>query len=127
MNTLRGIFVAAAMLAAATLLVACGGAAVPVATQPAGSILLTANLSTFAPTSVSAAADQAFTIWFDNKEVVAHNVRVTDAAGTTVGPVLELFTGPAARPLDVPPLAAGTYSLLCDVHPEMRAELIAAN
>jgi len=123
----RGILVAAAILAAATFFVACGGAAGPVATQPAGSVLVTANLNKFAPTSVSAPADEAFTIWFENQENTPHNVRVADAAGATVGEPGPIFNGPAAQPLAVPALAAGTYTLLCDVHPDMRADLVAAN
>ena len=123
----RGILVAAAILAAATFLVACGGASGPAATQPAGSVLITANLNKFAPTSVSAPADQAFTIWFENQENVPHNVRVADAAGTTIGEAGPIFNGPAAQPLEVPALAAGSYTIFCDVHPDMRADLIAAN
>ena len=74
---------------------------------------------------LQAPAGEVFTIWFENKENVPHNVKVVDSAGALQGQAGEIFNGPAAQPLAVPALAAGTYSILCDVHPEMRSELVA--
>ena len=73
---------------------------------------------------VTAPAATAFTIWFENRESVPHNVNVVDAGGTSLAKG-DIFSGPAARPLDVPPLAPGNYRLICDVHPDMSAQLIA--
>jgi plastocyanin len=87
--------------------------------------VVTANLNVFAPTSVTAPAGQAFQIWFNNLENVPHNVRVVDGAGATMGEAGEIFNGPAARIQDVPALSPATYRLLCDVHPEMTAQLVA--
>jgi plastocyanin len=116
--------VPAALLAAA-LAAACSAPANPSASAPAGAVVITANANVFAPASVTAPAGQAFQIWFNNLENVPHNVRVVDAAGTTMGEPGEIFNGPAARTQDVPALTAATYRLLCDVHPEMTAQLVA--
>jgi plastocyanin len=83
-----------------------------------------ANL-VFVPSSVSASAGQEFVLYFDNREPVLHNARLVDGTGKTIVEG-EVFAGPSARVSDVPPLVAGTYTILCDVHPEMKAELIAA-
>ncbi len=45
------------------------------------------------------------------------------AAGTTYFHG-ELFTGPGARTYLVPPLPAGQYEFLCEVHPNMIGTLI---
>ena len=114
----------AAALVALGLVAGCQPAAGGPATPPPDAVVVSASASRFDQTSVQAPAGQAFTLWFDNREPVPHNVRVVDSAGTSVG-ATEVFNGPAGRPLAVDSLAAGTYTLLCDVHPDMRASLIA--
>lgn len=115
----------AVALATAVLAGACAsGPPTPSGTPPAGAVVISANFSQFAPTSVSAPAGEAFQIWFNNQENVPHNVHVLDAAGTSIKQG-EIFNGPAARTLDVPALSAATYRLVCDVHPNMTAELVA--
>ena len=73
---------------------------------------------------MSAPASAPFTIWFENRETVPHNVNVIDAAGASLAKG-EIFSGPAARALEVPALVAGNYRLICDVHPDMSAQRIA--
>ena len=86
--------------------------------------MLTAQGDAFVPSSVSAPAGEAFVLWFDNRDTSLHNAHLVDASGATIIPG-QLFNGPSARIENVPALAAGTYKILCDVHPGMVGELIA--
>ncbi|MEW6225730.1 MAG: cupredoxin domain-containing protein [Chloroflexota bacterium] len=69
--------------------------------------------------ALSAPADTAFTIHFNNKDAsVPHDVVIKDAGG------MEMFrgqltTGPQEIDYQVPALAAGTYQFVCSVHPNM--------
>ena len=68
---------------------------------------------------LSAPADTAFTIHFNNKDAsVPHDVVIKDAGG------MEMFrgqltTGPQEIDYQVPALTAGTYQFICSVHPNM--------
>jgi plastocyanin len=68
---------------------------------------------------LSAPADTAFTIHFNNKDAnVPHDVVIRDAGG------MEMFrgqltTGPQEIDYQVPALAAGSYQFICSVHPNM--------
>jgi plastocyanin len=113
-------------VAVAALASACGGSpAAPLTPPPGAAQLYAANLA-FQPLSMSAPAGQPFVLFFDNREASPHNVRLVDAAGQALV-ATDVFTGPGAQIADVPALAAGTYRLLCDVHPDMHAELIAGS
>jgi plastocyanin len=84
---------------------------------------VSANQNQFEQPVVTAPAGEPFTIWFENREAVPHNVNVLDSAGVSQGKT-EIFNGPAARPLEVPALAPGNYRMICDVHPDMSSQLI---
>jgi hypothetical protein len=72
----------------------------------------------FAETSLSAPADQDFTICFDNQDQgVQHNVEVLTEQGGTVIVAADIVTGPAQELLDVPSQPAGDYFYQCVVHP----------
>ncbi len=118
------VVLAAIALIAVAVLSGCRTAGTGIGTPPPGAIVVSANYSVFEQSSVQAPANQAFTIWFENRENVPHNVHVVTSAGANVA-LGQIFNGPAAQPLDVPMIAAGTYKLLCDVHPDMLAELVA--
>jgi plastocyanin len=92
-------------------------------TPPPGAVVITVQGNAFITQHVTTPADEAFTLFFENHDNEPHNVRIWDAAGTSVA-VTEIFSGPAARTIDVVALATGTYRLTCDVHPEMTAELV---
>ena len=85
--------------------------------------MVTAEHTAFVEHEVQAAAGAPFTLYFANHDNEVHNVRVLDAANMTVG-ATEIFTGPAARTVDIAALPAGTYRLLCDVHSEMSAQRV---
>lgn len=89
-------------------------------------LAVTATDSKFDTDCLSAPAGQAFTIAFENKEPVVHNVVILKSHSSDE--VLfrgELLRGPAAMDYEVPPLEAGTYVFHCDPHQgEMRGTLV---
>lgn len=119
MTSLR--FVAAVALAAAVGLAGCSSGVN--ATRPPDAVYLSAKNLAFQQPVVQAPANAAFQLYFENLENVPHNVNVADAAGASVAKG-EVFTGPAGQTLQVPELVAGSYKLLCDVHPDMYAQLV---
>ena len=73
----------------------------------------------FQPTTLTAKADTAFTLIFDNQDNQApHNVVIEDANKTAVAMGdTAFFTGPAKKSYAVPALKAGSYIFTCQVHP----------
>jgi plastocyanin len=87
---------------------------------PAGdAIQLSALNIQWEQTELSAPANTAFTIHFNNKDQgVPHDVVIKDAGG------MEMFKGdrvdgPAEVDYEVPALPAGTYTFTCSFHPNM--------
>jgi plastocyanin len=119
----------------ATVAIACGGggaanapasaAASPTAgsSAPAGSgLTVVAKDLAFDTTALTAKADTAFSIGFDNQDSVPHNIAIKDATGAAKFKG-EIFPGPAKKAFDVPALAAGAYTFWCEVHPNMTGTL----
>ena len=113
--------------ALAAVLAACSGSSASTA-APAGSvdpnaIVVTAKDLKFNPTEVSAPADAAFEIVFDNQEGVPHNIKISDSTGA------EVFKGEIVTnqkvTYQVPALAAGAYPFICEVHPDMKGTITA--
>ena len=114
-------------VALAAVTAACsGGSSTPAA--PAGSvdpnaIVVTAKDLAFNPTEVSAPADTAFEIVFDNQESAPHNIKISDSTGA------EVFKGEIVSSqkvtYTVPALAAGAYPFICEVHPDMKGTVTA--
>jgi plastocyanin len=121
---MRPFGAAARVAAAITMLVVAGCGSGPAATRPPDAVYLSANGVAFQLAVVQAPANEAFQLYFENLEAAPHNVNVADPTGTSVARG-EVFTGPSGQTLQVPALAAGTYKLLCDVHPDMHAQLVA--
>ena len=72
---------------------------------------------------MSVKAGAAFSIDFDNQDGAPHNIAISDASGSKV------FKGDivAATKVSyaVPALAAGTYTFICEVHPDMKGTITA--
>jgi len=111
--------------ALAAVLAACSGSSAGTA-APAGSvdpnaIVVTAKDLKFNPTEVSAPADAAFEIVFDNQEGAPHNMKISDSTGA------EVFKGEIVTnqkvTYQVPALAAGSYPFICEVHPDMKGTI----
>jgi plastocyanin len=77
----------------------------------------------FEQTEVSAPADTPFTIHFNNKDAsIPHDVVIKDSAGM-IKFQGDLTTGPQEIDYPVPALAAGSYTFVCSVHPNMTGTL----
>ena len=77
-----------------------------------------ASAGGFDVTELTAPADTAFTICFDNQDsTVPHNVNVLDSQGGTSLAAGSIIAGPAKENLEVPAQAPGAYFFQCDVHP----------
>ena len=80
----------------------------------------------FEQSAVTAPAGTPFTIHFDNKEAVPHNVEIKDGSGAEVFKG-DIITGPGQIDYKVPALAAGAYTFSCIVHPNMTGTLTAGS
>jgi mono/diheme cytochrome c family protein len=93
----------------------------PGATQaPAGDVIQLSALNIqWEQKELSAPADTAFTIHFNNKDAsVPHDVVIKDGSGMTMFQG-ERVDGPAEVDYQVPALPAGTYTFVCSFHPNM--------
>jgi plastocyanin len=120
------------LLALAAVLAACSGASAAPAGTPApaatlvpagGTASIVAKDISFTTPSVAVTAGSPFTIAFDNQEGAPHNIAISDATGASV------FKGEivSGKKIDyaVPALAAGTYTFICEVHPNMKGTITA--
>ena len=79
----------------------------------------------FDPTQEAVPADTPFQILFaNNDDGIPHNVSIRDQSNTEVFKG-ETFPGVAEKTYDVQALAAGEYTFICDVHPNMTGSLTA--
>lgn len=73
----------------------------------------------FSTNQLRAPADRAFTIEFENGDSgISHNVDILDANNTSIFKGA-IFPGVATETYKVPAIKAGTYSFICDVHPNI--------
>jgi plastocyanin len=106
-----------------------GGPAVPTPvpggeTAPTGdAVAVSAVNISYDQKEISAPADAAFVIRFDNKDAgIPHNVEIKDASGMSMFKG-EIINGPSTKDYQVPALASGTYQFVCTVHPNMAGTL----
>jgi plastocyanin len=118
------------LVALAAVTAACSGATAAPATEapapstPAGdAIVIVAKDLVFVTTDVTVPADEPVAIVLDNQEGAPHNIAIKDASGAMV------FKGEIVSNKQVtnavPALAAGTYTFLCEVHPDMQGTITA--
>jgi len=103
------------------------GSTAPSASAAAGgqTVSIVAQGIAFTTTDVTAPADTAFVIAFDNEDAgTPHNVAIKDASGAEVFKG-DIFSGVSTKDYDVPALMAGTYAFSCTVHPTMTGTLTA--
>ena len=118
-------FVAVLMLG--VVVAACSGAATgaPAASAPPDAPRIGAAQMAFDRSELTLPANRAVSLVFENRESAPHNVSVQPQGGGQPAFVGEVFSGPATRVYQVPPLGPGTYLFRCDVHPEMQGVLTA--
>jgi mono/diheme cytochrome c family protein/plastocyanin len=94
------------------------------ASAPAGeTVSIVAQGIAYTTTDVTAPADTAFVIAFDNEDAgTPHNVAIHDASGAEAFKG-DIFNGVETREYQVPALAAGDYTFVCSVHPNMTGTL----
>ena len=94
--------------------------------SPTGDVVTVSALNiAFEQSSLTAPADAAFTIDFENKDAgIPHNVEIKDSGNTSVY-TGEIFNGVDSRQYAVPALPAGDYTFICTVHPNMTGTLTA--
>jgi cytochrome c oxidase subunit 2 len=87
------------------------------------SIQLSAKNVAFEEQTLTAPADQPFTLAFTNNDPgTPHNVQILDAGGASAFKG-QIFNGVATQNYAVPALKAGAYKFVCDVHPNMTGQL----
>ena len=102
-----------------------GGPGASGATGAGPTVQISAHNIAFSQSTVTAPANTAFTIHFDNQDQgVPHDIAI--AQGSPTGQQVfkgDIVTGAAATDYHVPALPAGTYSFVCTVHPNMTGTL----
>lgn len=121
----------AGVASAALLVAGCAGSArgddTPPASLDPASPRLAAEDMAFDRAELRVGANAPFVLVFENRESVTHNVAIRGDDGGPERPFDgALFAGPSTRWYRVPALPVGTYTFLCDLHPEMRGTFIAA-
>ena len=118
------------LLALAAVVAACSGASAapegtsqPPASGTGDAVSVVAKDIAFQTTDVTVKAGAPVTIAFDNQDGAPHNIAISNANGQSV------FKGEIVSSkqvtYNVPSLAAGTYTFICEVHPNMKGTITA--
>ena len=93
------------------------------AAGPAGIAISAAGIK-FDVATLTAPADKAFTIHFDNTDTTGtpHDVDIFDGGGAKVVDN-KVITAPAVVDYPIPALKAGAYKFQCSIHPSMTGQL----
>ncbi|HVL28806.1 MAG TPA: cupredoxin domain-containing protein [Acidimicrobiales bacterium] len=89
--------------------------------EPSGTtVAVVASGTAFNSRCLAAPANQAFTINFDNRDNLPHNIAILEShSAATALARLEVVPGPGTQTLNVGPLRPGQYAFHCDVHPQL--------
>jgi plastocyanin len=117
------------LIALALILVACSGAAGgpsgPAPSLSADALQISAKDLKFSTTTLTAKADTAFQIAFDNQEAAPHNVAIyKDESAAEKIFAEDPFGGPKQVVYNVPATPAGSYFFRCDLHPDMKGAYV---
>jgi Cupredoxin-like domain len=88
-------------------------------------VALEASELAFGVRGLAAPADERFALRFANDSSVAHNVSIYRRNGEPLF-TGEVITGPRIVEYMIPPLAAGRYQFVCDVHPQQMSGTLVA-
>lgn len=89
------------------------------ASAPAGGeVTVVAKDIAFSPTAITLPADTATPVVLDNQDAAPHNIAIKDASGAQVFKG-DIDNGQGKITYNVGPLAAGSYTFWCEVHPNM--------
>lgn len=95
----------------------------PPAGEPAASIA--ASELAFNTNTLSVPAGEPVGLRFNNRVSVPHNLSIRDNGGNAIF-TGEIFAGPRSVTYSVPALDAGSYTFICDVHPEQMTGTLVA-
>lgn len=89
--------------------------------SPSGTnVSIVAEDTKFDKSCLAAPANQAFTLSYDNRDAIAHNIVFLEShTATDVMFRADIFTGPKASKFNVDALGPGTYAFHCEVHPSV--------
>jgi plastocyanin len=88
-------------------------------------VALEASELAFGVRRLTAPAGERFAVRFANNSSVSHNVSIYRRNGEPLF-TGEVFTGPRVTEYVIPPLSAGRYQFVCDVHPEQMTGTLVA-
>ncbi len=89
--------------------------------DPSGTTLtITASGTKFNTDCLAAPADRQFTLSYENKDSLGHNLVFLEShTATEVMFRADIFAGPATKTFSTGPFKAGTYAFHCEVHPNV--------
>lgn len=87
--------------------------------SPSGTTLtLTASGTKFNTDCLAAPASQGFTVNFDNKDSLTHNIQILESHSASEALFDSgVLPGPGVKSLSVPALKPGTFAFHCKIHP----------
>lgn len=87
--------------------------------SPGGTtVSVVASGTRFDTDCLAAPAGKPFTLSYDNRDSLAHNIVILEShTATDVLFRADIFSGPKVSTFEVPALAAGTFAFHCEVHP----------
>lgn len=97
------------------------GGSTPADCSPSGTtVAVVASDTKFDTDCLAAPANQPFTLSYDNRDTIAHNIVFLEShEATDVMFRADIFTGPKKSTFEVPAMSPGTYAFHCEVHPSV--------